>query len=171
MRAGTGITLCVGISSGFEGRRPLVTESAIRRSKELFESGYFCAESVLMAIAESRGVSCKLIPRIATGFCSGLARTGALCGAIGGAILALGMAAGRDSADESVDPTYDLVRQVLDGFESRFRSTTCMGLTGCDLGTDEGQRRFRERSQHETCTEVVGAATRLALEAIERRSG
>ena len=147
-----------------------MTEGAMQRSKGLFESGYFCAESVLLAIAESRGVSCKLIPRIATGFCSGLARTGGLCGAVSGAILALGMAAGRDSAAESVDPVYELVREVLDGFETEFGSATCLGLTGCDLGTDEGQRQFLERKQHETCTEYVGAATRLALEAIERYS-
>jgi C_GCAxxG_C_C family probable redox protein len=144
--------------------------NATQRSKDLFESGFFCAESVLMAIAESRGVSRKLIPRIATGVCSGLARTGGLCGAVGGAILALGMAAGRGSADESVEPVYGLVREVLHGFESRFGSTTCLGLTGCDLGTDEGQQQFLERKQHETCTEYVGVATRLTLEALAGHS-
>ena len=147
-----------------------MTESTTRRSEDLFTAGYFCAESVLMAIAESRGTSCKLIPRISTGLCSGLGRTGGLCGAVGGAILALGMAAGRDTANESVDPVYELVREVLDGFEARFGSMTCLGLTGCDLGTDEGQRQFLERGQHETCTEYVGAATRLVLDALARRS-
>lgn len=147
-----------------------MNQVAIQRSKDLFESGYFCAEGVLTAIAESREVSSDLIPRIATGFCSGLARTGGLCGAVSGAILALGMVAGRDSADESVDPVYGLVREVLDEFEAEFSSTTCLGLTGCDLGTDEGQRQFLERKQHESCTEYVGEATRLALEAIERQS-
>ncbi len=146
-----------------------MSEDAIRRGRELFESGFFCAESVLMAIAEGRGIRSELVPRIATGLCSGLARTGGLCGAIGGAILALGTVAGRDSSDESVGPVYELVREVLDRFEAEFGSTTCFGLTGCDLGTDEGQRTFRERRQHEVCTGYVGAATRLALEALERR--
>ena len=147
-----------------------MSEGAIQRSKDLFESEYFCAESVLTAIAESRGVSCELIPRIATGFCSGLARTGGLCGAVSGAILALGMAAGRDSADDQVDPVYELVREVLGEFEARFGSTTCLGLTGCDLGADEGQRQFLERKQHESCTEYVGEATRLVLDVLARRS-
>jgi C_GCAxxG_C_C family probable redox protein len=160
----------VGISSWLAEGRSSMTEGAIRRSKERFESGYFCAESVLMAIADSRGVSCKLVPRMATGFCSGLARTGGLCGAVGGAILALGMVAGRDATDESVDPVYELVREVLDGFGSRFGLMTCLGLTGCDLGTDEGQRQFLERKQRETCTEYVGEATRLALEALAGHS-
>ena len=144
-------------------------EDAIQRSRRLFESGYYCAESVLIAVAESRGTSCRFIPRIATGFCSGLARAGGLCGAVSGAILALGLAAGRDSADESVDPVYELVREILDRFEAEFDSTTCLGLTGCNLGTNEGQRRFLERKQHESCTEYVGEATRLALDAMDRR--
>jgi len=147
-----------------------MTEDAVQRSKRAFESGFYCAESVLMAVAESRNVSCELIPRIATGFCSGLGRTGGLCGAISGAILALGLAAGRDSANESVDPVYGLVREVLERFEAEFGSTTCMELTGCDLGTDEGQREFRERRQHEPCAKYVGEATRLALEALADRS-
>lgn len=147
-----------------------MSEDAIQRSKDLFDSGFYCAESVLMAVAEERGADCKFVPRIATGLCSGLARTGGLCGAVGGAILALGLAAGRDLAEESVDPVYELVREVLDGFKSRFGSTTCVGLTGCDLGTDEGQRQFLERKQHESCTKYVGEGTRLALQAIERQS-
>lgn len=147
-----------------------MSEEAVRRSRELFASGYFCAESVLMAVAEELGAECRFIPRVATGFCSGLARTSGLCGAAGGAILALGMAAGRDSAEASVEPVYELVRELLGGFESRFGSTTCIGLTGCDLGTDDGQRAFLERKQREACTEYVGEATRLVLEALARRS-
>ncbi len=146
------------------------SENAVLRSEELFGSGLFCAESVLLAVAEDRGTDCKLIPRIATGLCSGLARTGGLCGAVGGAILALGLVAGRDEPDEPVDPIYGSVREVLNGFEARFGGTSCIGLTGCDLASDEGRRRFEETGQHERCTEYVGEATRLVLEALARRA-
>jgi len=37
------------------------------RSRQLFESGYYCAESVLLAVAESQGIKSDLIPKIATG--------------------------------------------------------------------------------------------------------
>jgi hypothetical protein len=57
-----------------------MSEQASQRSLELFTSGYFYAESVLLAIAESRGIQSDLIPRRATGFCSGIARTGGMCG-------------------------------------------------------------------------------------------
>jgi len=141
-------------------------EDAVRRGRELFDSELLCAESVLTAVAEERGVSCELIPRMATGFCSGLARTGGLCGAVSGAVLSLGMAAGRDKPGESYDPTYALVREVIDRFEAAYGSTTCAGLTGCDFATEVGQQQFRDQGQHEKCTDYVGEATRWVLEAL-----
>ena len=63
-----------------------MSEQASQRSVELFRSGFFCAESVLQAIAESLDIRSDLIPRIATGFCSGVARTGGMCGAVSGAV-------------------------------------------------------------------------------------
>ena len=41
-------------------------EQAPQRSRELFQSGLYCAESVLQAIAESQGIQSDLIPRIAS---------------------------------------------------------------------------------------------------------
>jgi len=147
-----------------------IPEEAIRRSVELFGSGYFCAESVLLAVAEDLEVRSELIPRIATGLCSGLGRTGGLCGAISGAVLALGLAAGRDGPAQPVEPIYESVREIVGGFESRFGKTTCAELTGCDLATDEGQRQFLQTGQRETCAEYVGVATSLVFAAIARRS-
>ena len=77
-----------------------MSEQAPQRSLELFQSGFFCAESVLLAIAESQGIQSDLIPRIATGFCSGISRTGGMCGAVSGAIMGIGLVAGRNSPAE-----------------------------------------------------------------------
>ena len=143
--------------------------AAIERGRELFEGGYYCAESVLKAVADARGVRCEAIPRIATGLCSGIARTCAMCGAVLGAILAIGLALGRDGPDDSVEPTYVAVRDLLERFERRFGSTNCRDLCGCDLGTDGGQAAFRVTNQPEACAGYVAEATRLALAAIARR--
>ena len=143
-----------------------MNESITQRSLALFDSGLYCAESVLLAVAEAQGVECKLIPRIATGFCSGVARSCGMCGAVSGAILAIGLAMGRSSADESVELAYEAVRLVLDGFESEFGSSNCQSLLGCDLGTAEGQRVFQEQELCSNCRKYVAQATELALEAI-----
>jgi hypothetical protein len=49
-----------------------MSHDVARRSRELFESGFLCAESVLLAVSEAEGVRSDLIPKIATGFCSGM---------------------------------------------------------------------------------------------------
>ena len=145
-------------------------ESIAQRSAALFDSGLYCAESVLQAIAESRDVDCQLIPKIATGFCSGVARSCGMCGALSGAILAIGLAMGRTSADEPIDPAYQAVRLVVNGFELEFGSSNCQSLLGCDLGTEEGQRRFQQQALRIRCREYVSRATALALAAIESGS-
>jgi C_GCAxxG_C_C family probable redox protein len=143
-----------------------MVEDAMKRSRELFGSGWYCAESVVLAIAEHRDMPCKFIPRMATGFCSGMSRSGGACGAMSGAVLAIGLALGRDVAGQSLEACYAATREAIDGFLSRFGSDTCLGLTGCDLGTDEGQARFRSENMHERCLDFVAEATRLALTSI-----
>ncbi|GBD95663.1 MAG TPA: C_GCAxxG_C_C family protein [Nitrospirae bacterium] len=69
--------------------------------RELFDSGYYCAENVLLAIAESQGIQSDLIPKIATGFCSGISRTCGMCGALSGAIMSLNLLYGRSSPEEN----------------------------------------------------------------------
>jgi C_GCAxxG_C_C family probable redox protein len=148
-------------------RRHMIEEIA-RRSGKLFESsGLYCAESVVQAIAEGKGLQSDLIPRMATGFCSGLARTCGMCGAVNGAILAISLFHGRNSGNDSVDPVYTRVRKLLDHFEREFGSTNCRELTGCDLGTEAGQEYFKENRIAEKCVKYTETATRWALTLIE----
>lgn len=60
----------------------------VRKSAEyLFASGLFCEESVVLAIAKAEGLYSELVPKIATAFCSDMARTCGPCGALTGAII------------------------------------------------------------------------------------
>ncbi|MBN2124057.1 MAG: C_GCAxxG_C_C family protein [Deltaproteobacteria bacterium] len=145
-------------------------ENAVKRSDELFGSGkLYCGESVLQAVAESRGIHSDLIPRIATGFCSGLARTCGTCGAVSGAVMALGLALGRDAPDDPPERAYAAVREFLEIFEGQFGSTNCRALTGCDLGTGQGLAFFRDNNLIERCRRFTVEATRIVLEVIERQ--
>lgn len=138
-----------------------------RRSAELFESGLYCAESVLQAMAEALDEDCAAIPRTATGLCSGVARSCGLCGALSGAILGIGLAMGRNGIEAPVDAIYQAVRRVRDRFELEFGSSNCLGLTGCDLGTEAGQQRFKATGQHARCRSYVTRATEWAMAVID----
>jgi C_GCAxxG_C_C family probable redox protein len=122
---------------------------------------------VLLAVAEQKDIHNELIPRLATGFCSGIGRTGGMCGAVSGGIMAIGLSLGRTSPDESVDPCYQAVQTFLEEFKSKFGSTSCLDLTGVHLGTPEGQAAFHERGKMAECTNFVEEAARLAVQIVE----
>jgi C_GCAxxG_C_C family probable redox protein len=140
------------------------------RSEELFRQGLFCAESVLQAVAESQNIENDLIPRIATGFCSGIARTSGLCGAASGAILAINMLCGRNDESDSVEGTYNVVRDFVRRFEAEFGSTNCYELLGCHLDAPDGQAFFKENNLKEKCCVFTREAGRLAISSIRAAS-
>lgn len=132
-----------------------------------FLSGLYCAESVLLALAEAQETKSDLIPKIATGLCSGMGRTCGTCGALSGGILGIGLALGRSRADEPVDPAYQAVRRLIAEFETEFGARDCHLLLGCDLGTPEGQTVFREKGLREQCARYTGRAAEMAARIVE----
>jgi C_GCAxxG_C_C family probable redox protein len=143
-----------------------MSEQASQRSLELFKSGYFCAESVLLAIAENQGIQSDLIPKIATGFCSGISRTGGMCGAVSGAIMGINLVAGRSSPSESIEFSYTLTQKLISHFERQYGSVNCRQLIGCDLATEAGQRYFMENHLMECCLQYAEDATSMAVSLI-----
>jgi C_GCAxxG_C_C family probable redox protein len=147
----------------------MTTIQVAQRSAELFQQGFCCAESVLQAMAESRGIKSELIPKIATGLCGGIAATGGICGAVSGGVLAINMLAGRNSADQSLDGTFRLVRAFLGEFEAKFGTTNCERLIGCRLDTPEGNRFFKENKLREKkCQTFTKEAAGMASGVLER---
>ncbi len=85
--------------------------------------------------------------------------------------MAISLFTGRKSPTESVLPTYDTVRQLLKTFEARFGSTNCRDLTGCDLGTDEGQNYFKANNLMGRCRGYTEEAAKIAMSLIEEKLG
>jgi C_GCAxxG_C_C family probable redox protein len=144
-------------------------DQAAKRSRELMVSGYSCAESALLAVAEELGIQSELFPRIASGFCGGMARTCGQCGAVSGAIMGIGLVNGVSAPTDSREKTYADVQKLMAQFEAKFGSTNCYELTGCDLGTPEGQARFRESGHAEYCRQYTEEAVRLALTIVDEK--
>jgi len=122
---------------------------------------------VLLALAEQQDIRSDVIPRIATAFCGGISRTGSLCGAVSGGVMGISLAFGRNTPDESRDQVFAAAQSFLAAFEARFGSLTCLGLTGCHLGTPEGRERFHLLRDSIDCRGFVREATRIAAGLIE----
>ena len=138
-----------------------------KRSGELLEQGFCCSESVLQAVAESRDIHSDIIPRIATGLCAGISRTGGICGAVSGGVLAISMITGRSSPDASRDENHRLTRSLLRQFEAKFGSTNCEKLIGCRLDTPEGQQFFKDHNLRQNCAGFTREAARMASALLE----
>lgn len=141
-------------------------DQTAQRSGELFNQGLCCSESVLQAVAESRGIKSELIPKIATGLCGGISRSGNICGAVSGGVLAIGLCFGRSQPGQSPEENVRRVRAFLAECEQRFGSTNCEKLIGCRLDTPEGQQFFKEHNLREKCAGFTREAARMASEAL-----
>jgi C_GCAxxG_C_C family probable redox protein len=120
-------------------------------------------------VAESKNIQSELIPKIASGFCGGIARTSGICGAVSGAIMAISIFCGRDLPDEPIDKSYTPVKKLIEIFEDKFGSTNCRQLTGCDLGTEDGRKKYFAANMLELCRSYTQEATRMAMSIIEEK--
>jgi len=133
-----------------------------------FNNGYCCAESVLLSIAESKGIESPLIPKIATGFCGGMSHTDGTCGALTGGILAISMVNGRAQTSDDRNLPETQVQHLVALFKEKYATTQCYKLTGCDLGTDEGQEQFVNEGMKSLCDSLVDFVTDKTMELLAK---
>ncbi|HVP41464.1 MAG TPA: C-GCAxxG-C-C family protein [Candidatus Krumholzibacteriaceae bacterium] len=139
-------------------------EKAVKR----FDSGYNCAESVLLALSEHFHQESSIIPRIATGFGAGVGRSGQICGALSGAVMAIGLLRGCEKGEEEREKrnaAYESVRQMIKAFEKEFGSSQCRVLTQCDLQAQEGKEKYQHKEfRKELCPKFIGWCADYVIE-------
>lgn len=141
--------------------------SSTRKSaEEFFASGLYCGESVVLALAKAQGIESDLLPKAATAFCSGMARTCGTCGALTGAIMGLSLGLGRSDTTGTVQPSYTATQRLIQEFGQAFGARDCHVLLGCDLNSPEGQATFRENRLGERCAKYTSKATEIAARII-----
>jgi C_GCAxxG_C_C family probable redox protein len=150
---------------------PEDTNGVASTAQRYFDEGFFCAESVLAAVAEHLDIRSPLIPGIATGFCNGVASTWGTCGSISGGVLAINMMLGRHIGGAPVKHNYEAVRELIQDFQCRHGSTQCSELIACDLDTKEGRKIYRNNQLRRQCRQYVGTAAAISLKLIEENLG
>jgi len=140
-------------------------------AKRNFNSGFNCAESVLLSVnneLHTKGkVGNQLIPRIATGFGGGISRNGDVCGALIGGVMAMSLALGRDRAEQSREPCYPAVDRFYNDFRTRFGSCKCRELTNANLKTPEGAAAYQAEVHKDICVPIVAWAAKRTHEIIK----
>jgi C_GCAxxG_C_C family probable redox protein len=141
-------------------------------AKRNFDSGYNCAESILLALSVQPGVTKQevksFVPRIATGFGGGVGRNGDICGALAGGIMSISLALGRDNSEEDRDPCYPAVGKLHNDFVKTFGTCRCRELTNVDLKTEDGFEAYQERIHSERCIPIVAWTVKRAYQIIQK---
>ena len=138
-----------------------------KKSGEYFSNGYCCAESVLLGISEAKNLQSDLIPKIATGFCTGIAKTDSLCGALVGGILGINIFTGRNIAGADRTKNYELIQNLVNIFKKEFGVTACTEVCGCNLSTLSGQEKFAESEAKSICLKAVERTTEIVLQLLD----
>jgi len=63
-----------------------------------------------------------------------------------------------------------VVNEFLDAFKERFQYTTCKELTGVDVKTPEGLKKYFENIHDYACADRVRFAVEKTLEMLENRT-
>jgi len=125
-----------------------------------------------MAVCQQLGIENELIPRIATPFAGGMARTGEVCGAVVGALMCIGIKHGRDEVGQSEDKAQGLGGALIRLFREEMGSLNCRELTGFDLSTPEGVKQFLSSDVPvKVCLRAVGFTYETVLGLLQQPIG
>ncbi len=134
------------------------------QAKELFLSGYNCAQSVVLTFADDLKFSKELAQKMAAGFGGGMGKQQETCGAVTGAIMVLGLLKGEEvnNNDELKTAAYGGVKELTREFVASYKTIQCRELIGCDLNTPEGSAKFKEEKLMENvCAGCVEKAVQI----------
>ena len=121
-------------------------------------------------MCQQLGIQQEVIPRIATAFGGGVGGTGSVCGALVGAVMAIGLRHGRQHPSERDARVYALTQELRRRFEAEMGHIECRELTGMDLSTPEGVKRFYASDvPQRVCLPAVGVAYGAVMELLEAR--
>jgi len=137
------------------------------RAYELFNSGYNCCQSVVLAfsdyIAAKGGPDEKTLAALCSGFGGGVGRMREVCGTVSGmTILAGFIVPAADTADQAArKANYELVRLFADEFKAVNGSIICRELLGLSPMKREDaapSMRTPEYSKKRPCGELCALA-------------
>jgi C_GCAxxG_C_C family probable redox protein len=113
-----------------------------------FQEGHNCAQAVLRAVAEARGLECpRCIPGVALAMGGGVGHRGKTCGAVTGAAMVIGLAVEWQMA---AAPILDRKREAtrvagafVAAFEEKLGSCECASILGFSLAEPGSTERFQ----------------------------
>ena len=145
-------------------------EERTARAKELFLSGYNCAQSVLLAYRDLSELDEKMAATISAPFGGGMGRLREVCGAVSGMTMVAGMLYPNPEPNDipNKKATYAAVQDLAEKFRQENGHIVCRELLGLATTKDEPtpSERTQEYYKRRPCAEYVEIAARIVGEKI-----
>jgi len=138
-----------------------------RNAREYLASGYNCAQSVLKAVLEEKGIFFDEAMSLSSGFGGGIAGEGRTCRAVSGAIMAIGVldVLHREDVVQAKKRTYKISSVLIERLKEKLETTQCYELIGVDMKDPEAKKAANERGVFsDQCSEFVATAARSVLD-------
>ncbi len=142
-------------------------------AKDLFEKGYNCSQSVVLAFCDETGLDSETALKISSSFGGGMGRLREVCGAVTGMFIVAGML---DGYSDPLDRTakvehYKLIQSIAMKFEDENKSIICRELLG--LSVDKESHIPEERNEgyykKRPCAELVEYGAKILDEYIQNK--
>ncbi len=145
-------------------------EERVATARELFRTGYNCAQSVFLAYRDVTGFDEKTAATVSAPFGGGMSRLREVCGAVSGMAMTIGFLVPNDRPDdgESKKRTYSAVQEAAEKFRAENGAVVCRELLGLTQRKDDPtpSERTAEYYRKRPCVEYVAAAARIIGETI-----
>ena len=117
-------------------------ESRIKKTIELHDKGYNCAQAVACAYCDLVGMDEKTALRATEAFGAGMGGMQTTCGAVSGAVFLAGLknADGVVGAPKSKASTYKLSKTIVEAFQKKNGTVICKELKAKDPETGTVKR-------------------------------
>lgn len=134
-------------------------------ARELFKSGYNCAQSVFCTFAEDVGIDFETALKLSSSFGGGMGRLREVCGAVSAMFMIAGLKYGYISNNDDVakENHYALVQVLGRKFEEQNGSIICRELLGLDIKHDAPKPNARTEEYYATrpCEGFVVSAVKI----------
>ncbi len=128
----------------------------VEKAKELFSSGYNCAQSVVLAYADLLPVDEKTLTAVSAPFGGGIGRLREVCGAVSGAVTVISLATNLSTlVREEKMKLYALEQDFAEKFRERAGSIICRDLLAVHPHGDV------HNSKKPACKDLVGTAVEI----------
>ena len=142
-----------------------------KKARELFCSGYNCAQAVAGAFAEEMGLDQDTVTKIASGFGGGMGGMRETCGAVSGMFMVAGLLKGHALPADNAEKTahYARIRALADAFKAEHDTLICRDLLASLPGklSKNPSERTAEYYKTRPCALFVEDAARLVEKMLE----